>query len=50
MAAPSLQHLLHQPLPDLEFPSSRGGGFRFRQHVGERPLVLFFYILNGTPG
>jgi peroxiredoxin len=50
MAAPSLQALIDEPIPDLELPSSSGGTFRFRQHVGQRPLVLFFYIANGTPG
>lgn len=50
MTSHPLQHLLDRPLPDLAFPSSVGGTFRFRQHVGDRPLALFFYILNGTPG
>lgn len=42
--------LLEQPIPDLALPSSLGGTFRLRQFVGVRPLVLFFYIHNGTPG
>jgi peroxiredoxin len=50
MPSHPLQRLIDQPLPDLALPSSAGGMFRFRQHVGERPLALFFYILNGTPG
>ena len=50
MAAHPLDALIERPLPDLELPSSAGGPFRFRGYVGERPLVLFFYILNGTPG
>jgi len=49
MAAP-LHHLMDQPIPDLALASSQGGTFAFRQHVGQRPLVMFFYILNGTPG
>ena len=50
MSKHPLQHLIDQPLPDMSFPSSTGGNFRLRQHVSDRPLVLFFYILNGTPG
>ena len=50
MGSHPLQHLLDRPLPDLEFPSSVGGSFRLRQFVGERPLALFFYIRNSTPG
>ncbi|MEK7330045.1 MAG: hypothetical protein AAB113_04510 [Candidatus Eisenbacteria bacterium] len=42
--------LLGRPLPDLALPDSGGGDFRLRQFVGRRPLVLFFYILNGSPG
>jgi peroxiredoxin len=45
-----LQALIDRPIPDLELPASDGTHFRFRQFVGERPLVLFFYLLNGTPG
>lgn len=50
MVTHPLQHLLDRPLPDLSFPSSQGDVFRFRQYVGQRPLVLFFYIRNSTPG
>jgi peroxiredoxin len=42
--------LLDRPLPDLTLPDSDGGGYRLRQFVGRRPLVLFFYILNASPG
>lgn len=42
--------LLGRPLPDLALPDSGGGAFRLRQFVGQGPLVLFFYILNGSPG
>ena len=42
--------LLSQPLPDLGLPDASGREFRLRQFVGHRPLVLFFYILNGSPG
>jgi len=50
MSPHPLEHLLERPLPDLSLPSSHGGEFRFRQFVDERPLVLFFYIRNSTPG
>jgi len=50
MSPHPLEQLLERPLPDLSLPSSHGGEFRFRQFVGERPLVLFFYIRNSTPG
>jgi peroxiredoxin len=42
--------LLGRPLPDLTLPDARGGGYRLRQFVPRRPLVLFFYVLNGSPG
>ncbi len=42
--------LLGRPLPDLTLPDSGGGAFPLRQFVGRQPLVLFFYILNGSPG
>lgn len=42
--------LLGRSLPDLVLPDSGGRDFRLRQFVGQRPLVLFFYILNGSPG
>ena len=42
--------LLGQPLPDLTLPDTHGADYRLRQFVGSRPLVLFFYVLNGTPG
>jgi peroxiredoxin len=42
--------LLGRPLPDLTLPDSRGGSLSLRQFVGHQPLVLFFYILNGSPG
>lgn len=50
MVTHPLQHLLDRPLPDLSFLSSQGGVFAFRQFVGRKPLVLFFYIRNSTPG
>lgn len=50
MVAHPLAHLIDQPVPDLALPSSLGGEMSFRQFVGQRPLALFFYILNGTPG
>jgi peroxiredoxin len=42
--------LVGTPLPDLALPSSRGGSFGLRERIGHGPLVLFFYIRNGTPG
>jgi thioredoxin-dependent peroxiredoxin len=42
--------LLDRPLPDLTLPDSLGGDYRLRQFVGRSPLVLFFYVLNGSPG
>jgi peroxiredoxin len=44
------EDLIDQPVPDLELPSSQGGTFRLRGRIGTGPLVLFFYIRNGTPG
>jgi peroxiredoxin len=44
------EDLLDRELPDLELPSSDGGTFRLRGRVGVGPLVLFFYLRNGTPG
>jgi peroxiredoxin len=45
-----LQSLIDLPIPDLVLPASDGTEFHFRQFVGQSPLVLFFYLLNGTPG
>lgn len=50
MAAHPLQTLVDRPIPDLSLPSSAGGTFALRQFVGRAPLVLFFYIFNGSPG
>jgi len=44
------EDLLDHELPDLELASSDGGPFRLRGRVGLGPLVLFFYLRNGTPG
>lgn len=40
--------LVEQPLPDLTLPGTQGE-FPLRGRVGIGPLVLFFYIHNGTP-
>lgn len=48
--APANEPLLGRPIPDLTLPDTRGAAFRLRGFVPHRPLVLFFYILNGTPG
>jgi peroxiredoxin len=50
MAASALRTLVDRPIPDLALPSSAGGELRLREFVGRRPLVLFFYVLNGSPG
>jgi len=52
--APSLvpelpANMIGRPVPEIGLPSSEGGIFRLRQRVGCGPLVLFFYIRNGTP-
>jgi peroxiredoxin len=44
------EDLLDRPLPDLTLPDASGTSYRLRQFVGRRPLVLFFYVLNGSPG
>jgi peroxiredoxin len=44
-----VEDLIDQPIPDLALPASTGGAFRFRGQVGVRPLVLFFYLRDGTP-
>lgn len=36
--------------PDLVLPAHDGHPFALRSRVGRGPLVLFFYIHNGTPG
>jgi hypothetical protein len=48
--ADSPDGLLGRPLPDLTLPDARGTDYRLRQFVARRPLVLFFYVLNGSPG
>ena len=47
---PPPEDLLGRPMPDLTLPDSRGADFRLRGFIPHRPLVLFFYVLNGTPG
>ena len=46
----SLDELLGRPIPDLTLPDTHGADYRLRQSIPRRPLVLFFYIMNGTPG
>ena len=48
--SPTPDGLLGRPLPDLTLPDVHGADYRLRQFVPNRPLVLFFYVLNGTPG
>ena len=49
-ASPASPDLLGRPMPDLTLPDSGGVDYRLRRFVPHRPLVLFFYVLNGTPG
>jgi peroxiredoxin len=44
------EDFLDRPLPDFELPDQHGTTFRSRDLIGRRPLALFFYILNGSPG
>jgi hypothetical protein len=44
------EQLVEQAIPAISLPSSAGGKFDLRSRVGVGPLVLFFYIYNGTPG
>ena len=39
-----------RPAPDVNILSPDGSPFSLRSRVGRGPLVLFFYIHNGTPG
>ncbi len=48
--SPPPDGLLGQPLPDLALKDIHGADYRLRRFVPHRPLVLFFYVLNGTPG
>jgi hypothetical protein len=36
--------------PPLVLPDSAGGSFRLEDHLERGPVVLFFFIHNGTPG
>jgi hypothetical protein len=36
--------------PELALPSSNGEIFRLHQRLEHGPVVLFFFIHNGTPG
>jgi peroxiredoxin len=47
---PRPQTLFERPVPDLALPSSTGGLYRLREHVGRGPQVLFFFVHHGTPG
>ena len=47
---PSPQSRVGTMVPDLTLPTSSGGTFGLRSRVGAGPLVLFFFIRNGTPG
>ena len=42
--------MLDRAVPDLTLESSTGAPFPLRSRVGVGPLVLFFFIRNGTPG
>ncbi len=45
-----VEDLIGQQIPDVSLAATFGDRFGLRQEVGRRPLVLFFYIRNGTPG
>lgn len=42
--------LLGRPAPDVSFTDTDGRPVAVRDLVRRGPLVLFFYIRNGTPG
>jgi len=44
-----LEDLIDHPVPDLALPDSASGTLRLRAGVGRHALVLFFYLMNGTP-
>ena len=46
---PDPRDLVDRPIPDLALAASSGQRFRFRDRVGSGPLVLFFYLVDGTP-
>ena len=48
-ASRDIRDLVDRPIPDLSLPASTGGTFAFRGRAGHGPLVLFFYLMNGTP-
>jgi peroxiredoxin len=51
MPLPSnLSERVGAPLPDVALAAADGTAFGLRGRVGAGPLVLFFYIANGTPG
>jgi hypothetical protein len=45
-----LEQIVGLPLPDITLSADDGRPFALRQHAGVRPLALFFYLHNGTPG
>lgn len=45
---PPAQELVGRSLPDSSLPTADGEAFPLSGRP--RPLVLFFYIRNGTPG
>jgi hypothetical protein len=44
------EDLVGRQVPDLTLTNSHGAPFALRSRIGRGPLVLFFYIRNGTPG
>ncbi len=48
MSRPERPSLAGRPLPDAAPPDAHGVPFPLRGR--DRPLALFFYIRNGTPG
>jgi peroxiredoxin len=46
----SAESILGRIAPSLVLPDSSGGSFRLEDHLERGPVVLFFFIHNGTPG
>jgi hypothetical protein len=46
----SPESIVGRTAPALVLPDSAGGSFRLNEHLERGPVVLFFFIHNGTPG
>ena len=49
VSRPTFDAALRGVEPDLALPDHTGASFALRSRVGRGSLVLFFYLLNGTP-